>query len=93
MADDHQGYRKLEVYRRSRQLSVQIHKMSLGLPKFEMFEVGSQIRRSAQSVPANIVEGFALRNYKQEFIHFLLGLTRLVKKRSSILNFCTKLVR
>ena len=41
------------------------------LPKFEMFEEGSQIRRSVKSVKSNIVEGYGRKNYKQEYLHFL----------------------
>jgi four helix bundle protein len=41
------------------------------LPKFELYETGSQIRRSAKSVRSNIVEGYGRRRYKQEFIRFL----------------------
>jgi four helix bundle protein len=37
-----------------------------------MFEEGSQIRRSSKSVSSNIVEGYALRRYKQEYIHYLM---------------------
>jgi len=44
----------------------------MNLPKFEMFEEGSQIRRSSKSVSNNIVEGYALRRYKQEYIHYLM---------------------
>jgi four helix bundle protein len=45
------------------------------LPKFEMYEMyeeGSQIRRAAKSISANIVEGYGRRRYKQEFIRFLV---------------------
>jgi len=41
------------------------------LPSFERFEEGSQIRRSSKSVASNIVEGYALRKYKKEFVRFL----------------------
>ena len=41
------------------------------LPKFEMFEEGTQIRRSMKSIRSNIVEGYGRRRYKAEFIHFL----------------------
>jgi len=66
-----QGYKKLKIYKSSHQLAIDIHKMTLSLPKFEMFEEGSQIRRSSKSVPANIVEGYCLRKYKAEYIHYL----------------------
>jgi four helix bundle protein len=41
------------------------------LPKFEMYETGSQIRRSMKSVKSSIVEGYGRRRYKQEFVKFL----------------------
>ena len=41
------------------------------LPHFEMYEEGSQIRRSIKSVRSNIVEGYGRRRYKREFIRFL----------------------
>jgi four helix bundle protein len=41
------------------------------LPKFEMFEEGSQIWKSSKSVRSTIVEGYGRRRYKQEFIRFL----------------------
>ena len=42
------------------------------LPKFEMYEEASQIRRSVKSIRSNIVEGYGRRRYKQEFIRFLV---------------------
>ena len=66
-----QGYRKLKVYGLAHDLAVRIHRMTLKLPKFEMMEEGSQIRRSSKSVSSNIVEGHGLRRYKQEYIHYL----------------------
>lgn len=45
--------------------------MSLELPKFEMYEEGSQIRRSSKSVKSNLVEGYGRRNYKNEYIRFI----------------------
>lgn len=65
-------YKQLEIYKTSHSLAVEVHKMTLNsLPRFEMYEEGSQIRRSSKSIVANIVEGFGRRRYKQEFIQFL----------------------
>jgi len=67
------SYRGLEIWALARQMAVAVHRMTLqDLPKFEMYEEGSQIRRSAKSVSANIVEGYGRRRYKQEFIRFLV---------------------
>lgn len=67
------SYKNLEVWKLARELVVEIHKMTLTeLPKFEMFEGGSQIRRSIKSVKSTIVEGYGRRRYKQEFLRFLV---------------------
>ena len=66
-----QSYRDLDIYKKAHKLAIEIHEMSLKLPKFEMYEEGSQIRKSSKSVKDNIVEGFGRRRYKQEFIKFL----------------------
>jgi four helix bundle protein len=71
-ADDKQGYKKLKIYQLAHDLAVRVHKMSLSLPNFEIFEEGGQIRRSSKSVSGNMVEGYALRRYKQEYIHYLM---------------------
>ena len=67
------GYRDLEIWELARHVAVAVHRMTLeNLPKFEMYEETSQIRRSAKSISANIVEGFGRRRYKQEFVRFLV---------------------
>ena len=67
------SYKKLEIWQLSRELVIDIHKMTLQkLPKFEMYEEASQIRRSSKSVKSNMVEGYGRRRYKQEFIRFLI---------------------
>jgi four helix bundle protein len=66
------SYKKLEIWQLARELVIDIHKMTLSeLPKFEMYEEGSQIRKSSKSVKSTIVEGYGRRRYKQEFIRFL----------------------
>jgi len=67
----YQSYRDLDIYKKAHKLAIEIHEMSLKLPKFELYEEGNQIRKSSKSVKTNIVEGFGRRRYKQEFIRFL----------------------
>ena len=67
------SYRDLEIWNLARQVAIAVHRMTLeNLPKFEMYEEASQIRRSAKSISANIIEGYGRRRYKQEFIRFLV---------------------
>jgi len=66
------GYKKLRIWELARELVIEIHRMTLSaLPKFEMHEEGSQIRRSVKSVKSNIVEGYGRRRHKPEYIRFL----------------------
>ncbi|TRX50683.1 four helix bundle protein [Fulvivirga sp. M361] len=66
------SYQNLEVYQLARENSNLVHEMSLKLPKFELYETGSQIRRSSKSVRSNIVEAYGRRRYKNEYIRFLI---------------------
>jgi four helix bundle protein len=66
------SYEDSDVYKLAKQMAVEIHRMTLNdLPKFEMYEQGSQIRRSSKSIVANFVEGYGRRQYKAEYIKFL----------------------
>ncbi len=66
------SFRELEVYQKSKELAIRIHKMTLRLPKFEIYEEASQIRRSSKAVTSAIVEGYGRRRYKAEFIRYLI---------------------
>jgi four helix bundle protein len=66
------SYRELEIYKESKKLAIEIHKMTMILPKFELFEEGGQVRRSSKSVTSMIVEGYGRRRYKADFIKYLI---------------------
>jgi len=66
------NYRDLEIYKISKMLAIEVHKMSLTLPKFELFEEGRQVRRSSKAVTAMIVEGYGRKRYKADFIKYLV---------------------
>lgn len=66
------SYKNLEIWKLSREVVIEIHSMSLSLPKFEQFEEAQQIRRSVKSIRSNIVEGYGRRRYKADFIKFLI---------------------
>ncbi|MEK7449987.1 MAG: four helix bundle protein [Planctomycetota bacterium] len=67
-----QSYKDLEIYQLAHPLAIEIHKMSLKLPSFEMYEEGSQIRKSSKAISSNIAEGFGRKRYRQDYIKFLV---------------------
>lgn len=66
------SFRDLEVYQMPYSLAIKVHKMTMSLPKYEMYEQGSQVRRSTKSIKDNIAEGYGRKKYKNEFIRFLI---------------------
>jgi four helix bundle protein len=65
------GYKNLEVYQKSYNLSLRVHRETMAFPSFEKFEIGSQLRRSAMSIPLNIAEGYGRRDSPKDFGHFV----------------------
>lgn len=60
----------LKIWNKAVDLSGEVYKVTALFPKEEMYNLTSQIRRSAVSVASNIAEG-AGRNTNGEFVHFL----------------------
>jgi len=44
------SYKELEIYKLAYELALKVHDLSLLLPKYELYEQGSQIRRSSKSI-------------------------------------------
>ena len=64
-------FKKLEVWRKSHELTLFVYKNLLPkFPKTEQFDLHSQSKRAAYSVPLNIVEGSG-RFTEKDFAHFL----------------------
>ena len=59
-----ESFEDLEVYQRLCQLHLEINDITLKFPQFELRELGSQLRRSSNSAPANIAEGWNNRHIK-----------------------------
>ena len=66
------SYKNLEIWKLSRESVIEIHTMTLTLPKFEQFKEAQQIRRSIETVKSTIVEGYGRRKYKADFIKYLI---------------------
>jgi four helix bundle protein len=63
-------WEKLEIWVKSHELTLEIYRLIPQLPDSEKYALADQIKRSAYSVPANIVEGYS-RQSSREFLKFL----------------------
>ncbi len=63
-------YTKILAWQKADDLTVAVYEATRAFPKEELYALTNQIRRSAYSVPANIVEG-ATRGTLKDYLHFL----------------------
>lgn len=71
-------YKKLVVWQRADDLFIEVHRLThQHFPRFERFELGSQLRRAAYSVPANVVEGTARRTGRDKIKFFNIAASSL----------------
>ena len=70
-------FEDLEVFQRAYKLSLELHLISLKLPKVEQYGLADQIRRSSKSICANIAEGFGKQSNSgieyRRFLHMAIG--------------------
>lgn len=64
------GFRRLSVWQKSYELTLEIYRHTMDFPSTEKYGITSQLRRAAYSVPTNISEGYE-RNHRKEYIQFL----------------------
>lgn len=63
-------FRDLDIWKRGKDIVIQIYKTTKNFPKEEIFGVISQMRKAAISIPSNIAEGFN-RYHNKEYKQFL----------------------
>jgi len=52
------NYKELKVWQRAYSLCLEIYKVTKAFPRNEQYNLTSQIRRAAVSIPSNIAEGY-----------------------------------
>ena len=63
-------FEKLLAWQKAKELTIEVYKLLKKFPADERYELCSQIRRAAVSVPSNIAEGSGRVSVKEK-IHFL----------------------
>jgi four helix bundle protein len=95
MAEDKKpvrAFEDLEVFRRSYQLSLILHRASLTFPKVEQFGLADQVRRASKSICANLVEGFGKqRDSSAEFKRFLVMAIGSCEEMQMWIRYCKDL--
>ena len=61
-------FKELEVYKRQRELSREVFRLSKRFPTEEKFSLTDQLRRASRSIGAQIAEAWAKRLYPKHFI-------------------------
>lgn len=74
-----QPHENLVAWQRADDLRLMIHKATRELPREERFELASQLRRAAYSVPANIVEGYAYEAHGMRLKHLRIAIASLAE--------------
>ena len=80
------SFEDLNVYQKLFQLHLEVNTLTLTFPKFEMYELGSQLRRSSNSIAANLAEGWNNKHIKLylEGINRAFGELRETKHHLSV---------
>ena len=66
-------FEDLIVFQRAYKASLEIHRVSLEMPRIEQFTLADQIRRASKSICANLAEGFGKQaQSKAEFKRYIL---------------------
>lgn len=64
-------HHSLVAWQRADDLFINLHRLTItSFPPFERYELGSQLRKAAYSVPATITEGYG-RRHRRDRAHFL----------------------
>lgn len=65
-------YHDLDVYQRSYKTMIELYKWSMiKLPKIMQYDIGSDMRRAARSVPSNVAEGYARQKSNRDIKNFI----------------------
>ena len=64
------NFESLDAWKKAHELVLLIYKVTTSFPKEEQYRLVDQIRRSASSIAANVVEGNA-RSYRKEYLQFV----------------------
>lgn len=79
------SFKEIIAWKKAHELTLSIYKITNDFPKDETFNLISQIRRCAVSVPSNIAEGFARKSLNDSKRFYLIAEASLEEMKYQIL--------
>lgn len=67
------SFRDMPVWQNAHKLATEVYTLTINLPKSEDYSLTSQIRRSSNSIPANIAEGFGRKTIKDKVNFYVIS--------------------
>jgi four helix bundle protein len=84
------SFRELIVWQKGMELAERIHRATRPFPSEDLFTLGTQMRRAANSIPANVAEGFSRRSRGAYRAHVAIALGSQAEV-STQLDLCHRL--
>ena len=81
-------FRELDVYKKAKEIALEIYELSKKFPTEEKYSLTDQIRRSSRSVCANLAEAWRKRRYEAAFIAKLSDCEAECSETQVWLEFC-----
>ena len=85
-----QDHHNLDIWQRGMSYTVDLYRFSTGFPDSERYNLTSQLRRAATSVPLNVAEGAGCAT-DAEFARFVGYAYRSLKEVVTCLELCERL--
>ena len=70
-------FTEMPIWIKAMNIAVQVFELSSNLPRTEDYGLTSQIRRSAESISANIAEGFGKSSINDKVKYYEIPMTKL----------------
>ncbi len=64
------SYKDLDIYKLAYRLAIDVHKMTMTLPKYELYEQGSQVRRSSKALKIILLKALVEEGIKMNLFAF-----------------------
>ncbi len=68
------SFRELIVWQKAMDLAEGVHRDTQAMPKVDLWTLGTQLRRAANSIPSNVAEGFSRRSGRAYRAHVAVAL-------------------